>query len=154
MSEINAEFWPKNLNQRSHFSITDVSGRMWIINKCEYADWIKLDENGDELWAFCECLMNVSQPVSSFWLCEQILAIHEELCSTLGNNKIEGSWVIVTDGLWGAWPRNSGSHSGRGTNFVVSTILRVSLRSSMFMSYLGWSGWSCKATTVVCIVPR
>jgi hypothetical protein len=44
-----------------------------------------------------ECFPTCEQ----FFDSEQLLAIHEKVCCTLGN-KLEVSWFIVTDGLWTA----------------------------------------------------
>jgi len=34
--------------------------------KCEVANWINLAENRDEMWVFCEHLMNFSKTVRKF----------------------------------------------------------------------------------------
>jgi len=53
--------------------------------------------------------------------------------------RLEGRWdrsVIVASGLWAARPRNCGSNSGRGKIFVVSTTLRVPLRSFLLQVHV------------------
>ena len=66
MSEINTEFWPEKLNRRSHMDNPFVNRRViltWIFIKCAFADWINQAENRDEVWVFCDCLLNVPKTV-------------------------------------------------------------------------------------------
>jgi len=77
-----------------------------------------------------------------FWFTEQLCAIHEQLCYTLGNNRLEGSWdrsVIVAAGLWAEWPRNCGSYSGRGTNFCG--LCSIHIASEIPPASCSWSSW-------------
>jgi len=68
-----------------------------------------------------------------FRLSEQLFVVHEEPCFTLGNNRLEGSWVssvTVAPELQAAWPKNCGSNSRRGTNFCGFHNIEAVLRSS------------------------
>jgi hypothetical protein len=103
--------------------------------------------------------MNVPKLWEHFWLSEQLVAVHEGLCCTLGNSRLEGSWdrpVLVASGLQAAWPRNCGSNSGRGTNFCgVHNIEDVSevLPASSPCATWGEVAGAVRQPLFVCLVP-
>jgi hypothetical protein len=41
-------------------------GECGSLRNSEFADWIKLTENSDELWFFCGCLMNIPKTEKFF----------------------------------------------------------------------------------------
>ena len=119
----------------------------------EFADCINLAENKDELWVFCEhkTVRNV--------LTHQLFAVHEELCCTLGNNRLEGSLdrsAIVASGLRAAW-WILWIIFWQGNKFLWSPQHPGCIwgpPSFKFMWHMGYSGCVKKAATLVCLVPR